>query len=134
MRNISGFSLFELLIVLAIVSILTVITYPTYSSYVTRVRRANAAVAVLDLAARMEQYYENHNSYLGATTQKLGVKNNLDNFYILEINKESATTYLLEAMPINAQAKAGQNCGSLILDQLGHKMITGKGGVDECWR
>lgn len=134
MRNISGFSLFELLIVLAIVAILTVIVYPSYSTYITKVRRANAVVAILDLAARMEQYYENHNSYLGATAQKLGVKNNLDNFYIMKINEKNATVYLLEATPINAQAKADQNCGSLILDQLGERMITGKGDVNECWR
>ncbi len=134
MRNIPGFSLFELLIVLAIVAILTAIAYPIYSSYVTKARRANAVVAILDLAARMEQYYENHNSYFGATTQKLGVKNNLDNFYILKINAESAMTYLLEALPINAQAKADQNCGSLILDQLGERMISGNGNINECWR
>jgi len=132
--NNGGFSLLELLIVLAIVSILTIIAYPAYSSYVTKVRRANATVSLLDLASRLEQYYEDHHSYQGATIENLRVKNDESNLYNLQINAESATSYLIEATPIGVQAQADQNCGSLMLDQLGNRTISGSGDANECWQ
>ena len=132
--NSYGFTLLELLIVLAIVAILTITAYPAYSTYITKVRRANAAVAILDLAARMEQYYADHHSYHGATLQNLRVKNDVNNSYSLQINAESATTYLIEAKPVDVQVNADQTCGSLMLDQLGDRMISGRGDINECWR
>jgi type IV pilus assembly protein PilE len=130
--NNRGFSLLELLIVLAIVSILTLIAYPTYSSYVTKVRRSNATVSLLDLAARLEQYYEDHHSYQGATIENLGI-NNKNNSYDLQIKSENASSYLIAATPIGAQVQADQNCGSLMLDQIGNRAISGRGNVARCW-
>jgi type IV pilus assembly protein PilE len=127
-----GFSLLELLIVLAIVAVLTFIAYPAYSGYITKVRRANAAVALVDLAGRLEQYYEDHHSYQGASLENLGV-NNKNNLYHLQIKKENAGSYLIEAAPIGKQAQVDKKCGSLLLDQLGNRTISGKGDINACW-
>jgi type IV pilus assembly protein PilE len=130
--NNPGFTLIELLIVLAIVSILTCIAYPCYTSYVIKARRSNAAVALMNLADSLEQYYDDHHSYKNATLENLNINNNLD-FYQLAIVSENGTEYRIEAIPKDAQAKADIQCGTLILDQIGNRSITGTGNIDECW-
>lgn len=131
MKN-SGFTLIELLIVLAIICILTCIAYPCYTSYLVTARRSNATVALMNLADSLEQYYNEHHSYQNATLEKLNISNNVD-FYQLEINMANDTSYSIEATPKSSQAKADSKCGTLILDQLGNRSISGAGSINECW-
>lgn len=127
-----GFSLIELMIVLAIIGILACIVYPAYKTHIVRTRRTDAIVALNDLAARMEQYYDEHNSYKGAMIKNLGINDN-SYYYKLRINSTDDTTYELEAVPISIQAKNDAKCGILILNQLGEKNISGTGAIENCW-
>jgi type IV pilus assembly protein PilE len=82
----------------------------------------------------MEHYYaENNYSYKGATLGQLAVnKKTARGFYTLGISNISATTYLLTATPLDAQAH-DSICATLTLDQLGQKGETGSGAVSQCW-
>ena len=61
----AGFTLIELMIVVAIVGILAAIAYPSYTEYVRRAARADAQGALTGLAAVMEQWFSDHNTYEG---------------------------------------------------------------------
>lgn len=134
MKKNSGFSLLEILITLAIISLLSAIAYPLYTQHVTQTHRKQAQIALFNLANQMERYYvENNHSYAQATLAKLGFdETTLKDRYEISITA-TATTYKLQAMPLKNQAKHDANCGSLVLNQLGEKKITGSGSLQECW-
>lgn len=62
----SGFSLIELMIVLAIIGILAGFALPAYNEYVTRSRITEAVAALSDMRVKMEQYFQDNRSYVGA--------------------------------------------------------------------
>jgi type IV pilus assembly protein PilE len=130
-RNQVAFALIELIVVLTIICILASIAYPCYRNYIVAARRGNAALALINLAAGMEQYYTDNHTYHGASFKNLGINNNSD-FYHLKIAAESGTAYLIEAIPVGVQAKADKKCGTLILNQLGEKSVN-YGNTTYCW-
>ena len=69
-----GFTMIELLVVLVIISILAAIAYPSYKDSVYKSRRSGAKAALMDLAARQEQYFNNNKTYAD-TLLKLGITN-----------------------------------------------------------
>ena len=124
----------ELIIVLAIIGILAGLAYPRYSQHLITARRAYATIALTDVAARLEQYYTQNNSYAGATLEGLGVSDaNYKNYYQLKITQATTDQYTINAMPQNKQAQEDAGCGTLSLDQAGNKNITGSGKIEECW-
>lgn len=141
MRNHKGFTLIELMIVVAIISILAAIGYPAYQDSVQKSRRADCEGALMGLAGVMERYYTSNNAYTGAAA---GGANTgapalyptqcpIDGgtpSYNLTIQASAATTYTLQATPINAQA--GDPCGTLTLNQANLKTASG-GTVATCW-
>ncbi len=126
-----AFTLIELIIVLAIICIVTCVAYPSYQNYMVKARRNNAAIALMNLAASMEQYYNDNHSYQGASLKNLKINNNND-FYHLKITSENDTAYLIKAVPVGIQAKADKKCGTLILNQLGDKSVS-HGSAICCW-
>lgn len=133
-----GFTLIELVITLAIFAILVVIAYPSYTKYIVSARRSDAQSALLDLAARMEQYYAENNSYAGATigvnpaTDIVNTAASAEGWYNLTVNS-NASSYTLTATPIGAQASQDSKCTSLTLNNLGIKGSTGTGTTAQCW-
>jgi len=139
-----GFTLIELMIVVTIVAILATIAYPHYTEQVTKTRRADAKTALLDLAARMERYFSENNTYATATiaaaptTDVLSSTLSPENWYGLSISAQTATTYTLRATPVGAQATNDIRCQTLTLNSLGAKGIaTGPsaptGNATDCW-
>jgi type IV pilus assembly protein PilE len=111
-----GFSLIEMLVVIALVAILAGIAYPMYTQHVIKVRRTEGQTALLSLAAHMERYFTENNSYEGAT-----IPHDIQqNFYRLAIKTATAHTYQLSATAIGWQSNDTQ-CGILILSHLGQK-------------
>ena len=66
MKRGTGFTLIELMIVIAVVGILAAIAIPQYNDYVIRSRIVGATSALSDMRVRMEQYFQDNRTYVGA--------------------------------------------------------------------
>jgi type IV pilus assembly protein PilE len=135
----TGFSLIELIITLAIMAILTTLAYPVYTQYIVAARRHDAQGALLDLAARMEQYYATYNRYTGATisvdptTDVLASATTPEGWYRLSVSMTD-TGYQLTAVPIAAQAAQDKQCTALSIDDRGVKSSKGSAKTALCWK
>ncbi|HEX9690464.1 MAG TPA: type IV pilin protein [Gemmatimonadales bacterium] len=76
MTQSSGFTLIEALIVVIIMSVLAAIAYPAYTDYVIRSGLAEARTALADMRARMEHYFQDNRTFVGAPcTPPTGLSN-----------------------------------------------------------
>lgn len=62
----SGFTLLELMAVVAIIGILAAIAIPMYGDYITRSRIAEPVSELSAARVRMEQYFQDNRTYVGA--------------------------------------------------------------------
>ena len=118
MHRTRGFNLLELMISLAIITTLATIAYPAYQDHLIAVRRSDGQTALMHLAALMEQYYTENNTYIGATLRKVGLVSPASpaGFYQLNITTHTATTYSLIAAPTpGGPQMADVACGTLTL-------------------
>lgn len=130
-----GFSLLEILLALAIIGILACIIYPTYNSHIVKTRRSLAIAAMNDIAGRLEEFYlQNAYSYKGATIATLNINDSsFKDYYQIDINSPTSTTYCIQAIPIGSQAKEDTQCETLKLDQNGAKSNSGPATMQDCW-
>ncbi|MEO8806009.1 MAG: type IV pilin protein [Burkholderiaceae bacterium] len=68
MRRNKGFTLIELMIVVAIIAILSAIAIPSYSDYVRRSKITDAVATLAGMRVKMEQYFQDNRTYVGACT------------------------------------------------------------------
>jgi type IV pilus assembly protein PilE len=66
MKKSSGFTLIEIMIVVAIVGILAAIAVPMYTDYIIRAQLVEAHAGLSDFRVRMEQFYQDNRTYVGA--------------------------------------------------------------------
>ncbi|MBU0752075.1 MAG: prepilin-type N-terminal cleavage/methylation domain-containing protein [Gammaproteobacteria bacterium] len=66
MNKPSGFTLIELLIVIAIIAALAAIAIPNYTEYIMRSKITEAVATLSDLRVRMEQFFQDNRTYVGA--------------------------------------------------------------------
>jgi type IV pilus assembly protein PilE len=66
-RLAAGFSLIELLIAITAIGVLSTVALPAYSEYLRRGHLPEAFNALAVFHVHMEQYFQNHNDYGGAT-------------------------------------------------------------------
>jgi len=129
-----GFTLIELLIVIAIIGVIAGVGYPSYRAYVINANRAEGKTALLDLAQSMERYFNQNNTYVGATLANTNTPATTENgAYNLQIDNTAATTFQISAVPQGNQATQDTACANLTYNQIGTKGITGTGNVADCW-
>jgi len=131
--KLRGFTIIEIVIALVIISILTSVALPSFQSYLRKARRTDGKVALMDLAAKMEHYYVGNNSYIGASLANIGAgTTSPEGYYNLVIDSVSAVRFTVSAIPAGVQA-ADNICGTLTINQLNEKAVSGAGSVHECW-
>ncbi len=138
--NKSGLTLIEVLIVVAILGIIAAIAIPSYTKYITSSRRADGQVALLEAAQKMERYFTNSNTYVGATigdgTNDLIHETSVRGYYILSFPERPddddnpwSRGFIIQADAQNEQAK-DTDCEHLTIDHMGRKTSYPS---DSCW-
>lgn len=95
-RGESGFTLIEVMVVVAIVGILAAIAIPSYRDYIIRARIAEATSALAAKRVRMETFYDNNRTYVGApdcAADMLSSKN-----FTFSCTVSTANTYTLQGV------------------------------------
>ena len=129
-----GFTLIEVMIVLVVLSILSAIAYPSYSAQIVKSRRSDAKQALVELAQRLERYYSERGTYVGATLGAAGIygTTSAGGYYTLSIATQTVSGFTCTATPTGLQADDG--CGSFGYDQAGNKVVSGGSlTASNCW-
>ncbi len=135
MLKIRGFTLIEIMITVAIVAILAAVGYPNYTSYVQRGKLAEAISGLSDMRVKMEQYFQDNRTYVGAcvagTTAPLPAAT--ANFSFSCTPAPAATTYTVVATGIG-----GMSAFRYSVNQTGGKTTLGlpadwSGAGSGCW-
>ncbi|MCP4406919.1 MAG: type IV pilin protein [Gammaproteobacteria bacterium] len=129
-----GFNLIELMIVVAISSIIAMVAIPAYQDSVIKGKRTEGQAALVNMANRIEKYFYDNNSYVGATaTGLMGSSATESGYYQLQISVATATAYTLQAQPAGNFDDA--YCQTLTLDHSGTKGVAGGATkpASECW-
>lgn len=134
----AGFSLLELMIVVIIIAILASIAFGSYQHHVVNTRRAAAAACLQERTQRLERFHTLHLSYLDAAGNPPVLAecgDGLAQHYQLGLSAVSARAFTLQAVPQGAQAKADTRCGTLTINQLGVRAVSGTANATpgECW-
>lgn len=144
-KKYKGFTLIEVMVVVAIVAILAAIAVPSYNDSVTKSRRADAQSALMGLSQAMERHFTQNNTYESAITGTVPqppdifpTQSPIDGsakFYNLRVTAVTATTYILQAQPINGQAGNGvlqlNYLGQRVWDRDNDSNLTESS--DACW-
>ncbi|HHJ34140.1 MAG TPA: prepilin-type N-terminal cleavage/methylation domain-containing protein [Gammaproteobacteria bacterium] len=131
-KNNKGFTLVELMVTVAIIGALGAIAYPSYTAYTQKGKCADGTGPLMTIAGRMEEYYLNNDTYVGATVGSpgtVGESQSPKGLYTLAVASATKFAYTLTATP----ADTAQN--TLKLDSLGKKTETGgtTGVATTCW-
>lgn len=137
-----GFTLIELLITVVIVAILAAIALPSYQAYARRTYRAEAAEILLENAQTLERNFTTANRYdvtSGGAPLSLSLitqspKTGTAKYDVAPIVL-STTAYTLAASPVAGGVMDTDECGTLQLDQVGNKTVSGASvSAAYCWK
>jgi type IV pilus assembly protein PilE len=129
-----GFSLIELMIVVAIIGTLASIALPAYNDYVIKSTLAEASSGLANTRIRMEQYFQDNRTYVGADGAGLPcATNNSGQNFNFACSGLTATAYL-----VTATGKSKANGFVLTVDQNNAQATTGapsgwSTGSGNCW-
>ena len=102
-RQPQGFTLIELMVVVVIIGILAAIAVPSYTEYITRAKITEATSTLSDMRVRMEQYFQDNRTYVGACVAgTLAPKPADTNNFAYTCTNLSATGYRLLATGQNS--------------------------------
>ncbi|MGY3930046.1 type IV pilin [Aeromonas encheleia] len=135
MKNAKGFSLLELMIVVVVVAILSAVAYPSYQAHIAASRRAEAKAALMEAAQYMEREFTQAGSYNAANLASAGLstlpRDGSSAYYQMAVNASGAA-FILTATPTGGMG--GDECGVLMLDQVGRQTVSGASlTAADCW-
>lgn len=96
-RLSAGFTLIELMITLTIVAILSAIALPAYDDYVIRGRIPQATNNLSGMRVKMEQYFQDNRSYLGACAAGTSAPLPASDDFVYSCPTLAADTYTIQA-------------------------------------
>lgn len=133
-RSLRGFTLLEMLIIVAIIGILTAIAVPAYNDYVISSKLIEATSQLSSLRVRLEQFYQDNRTYVGACNAGTGILPATDKFAFTCDPAPTETTYTLKA---TGQANAGIGGFVFTMNQSGVKTtsatLSGWSSSTSCW-
>lgn len=130
-----GFTLVELMIAVAVLALLSSLALPAYNSHVAKGRRADAKQSLLELGQRLERFYSERGTFVGATIGAGGIYPNTSRggYYNLSIASQTADGFSIQAAPTGAQASDA--CATFTYNQLGDQGVTGATlTAAKCWQ
>lgn len=131
----SAFTLIELMLALVISAVLLALAAPLFENNVAEVQRNRAEVALLQLSAKLENYFSENGTYVGATIENVGANKLMNGLqYTLSIFSSDDNSFQVQAVPQNAQASRDAQCGSLMVDEKNERSISGGGDATQCWQ
>jgi type IV pilus assembly protein PilE len=139
MRRHAGFTLIEVMVVVAIVGILATVGYPAYTDYLRRGKIAEAISSLADARAKLEQYFLDNRTYVGADAANMPcnptVLNSGKKNFTYACSNLGAGTYDLTA---TGQAGEGMTAFSYTINQANVRSSTVTGlsgwtGNATCW-
>ncbi|WP_233842217.1 type IV pilin protein [Dyella sp. 2HG41-7] len=123
MDRTRGFTLFELIAAVAIAAILAAVATQSYVRYASRSRRTDAHHMLMTIASSEERWYATYNRYtddpgkLGYATPTLSPHGYYE--ATVTVTDDDGQAFIATAIPIKQQA--GDACGTLSIDNAGHK-------------
>ena len=130
-----GFTLIELMIAVAVVGLLSAIAYPSYQQQVAKGRRTDAKQSLLELSQKMERFYTERGTYIGATLGATGLYPNTSSggYYDLSISAQTLDGFSVKATPRGAQS--ADACASFLYNQLGEQTVSAGAPLSaaKCW-
>ncbi|MBL8541057.1 MAG: type IV pilin protein [Burkholderiales bacterium] len=125
MTRANGFTLLEVMITVAIISILAMIAYPSYADYMRRARLAEARSQLMDVRAKLEQYYQDNRQYTNANGTGFPC-----NSTVINTNMKSfayACTLAASTYTVTATGNAAQGMSGFVftINQDGTRATTG---------
>lgn len=138
-QSSQGFTLVEMMVVVAIIGIIAAVAFPSYQEQVRKSARAAAKADLLENAQFLERYFTANNRYSladGSATPLAVTQSPRDGAakYDLSVTHPDLTSYNLSAIPTGSMVD--DRCGTLTLNQLGQKGISGAAAgmtVSLCW-
>jgi type IV pilus assembly protein PilE len=131
-----GMTLIELMIVIVILSIVTTWGYSSYRDTVMKSRRAEGVGELLALADRLERYYSDRGTYIGATlgtgASAVHALTSEHGNYQFSLTP-SALAFSISAAPQGKQAD-DTKCGTFTLTSGGTKTVSGSLDDNKCWK
>lgn len=121
MRRHQGFTLIEVMIVVAIVAILAAVAIPSYTEYIQRSRIIESTSTLASMRVKMEQYFQDNRSYVGACTAGTVAPTPIaTQFFAYGCSGLAAGTYLITATGAGAMAGFG-----FTIDQANNQLTIG---------
>lgn len=91
-----GFTLMEIMVAVVIVTILAAVAVPAYTDYVVRAKIPEATSGLAARQVRIEQYYQDTRTYVGAPDCTLN--STASQYFNFSCSASSATAFTLQAV------------------------------------